>query len=85
MCKEGNRQSNKQSNKQSYNQELQSRVTVKIASGSADRTIKLWDKNSGNLLRTLTSHDDGVLSVSFDSIYLLASGSADKTIKLWGV
>ena len=54
-----------------------------LASGSSDSTIKLWDKNTGDLLRTL-SHGDWVESVAFDSNDILASGSGDRTIKLWG-
>ncbi len=57
--------------------------TYLIASGSEDRTIKLWDKNTGNLLRSLTGHGDKVYAVAFDSNSMLASGSVDKTIKLW--
>src|SRR5438094_5997187 len=36
-----------------------------IASGSRDRTVKLWDAATGKLLRTLTGHRDAVLSVTF--------------------
>jgi WD40 repeat protein len=57
-----------------------------LASGSADKTIKLWDAASGQLLRTLTGHTDSVGSVAFSPDgRTLASGSADKTIKLWGI
>jgi len=54
-----------------------------LASGSWDDTIKIWNKNSGDLLWTLTGHVDYVNSVAFDSTYLLASGSKDTTIKIW--
>ena len=36
-----------------------------LASGSGDRTIKLWDSASGQLLRTLTGHTSYILSVAF--------------------
>ena len=54
-----------------------------LASGSDDNTVRLWDKNSGNQLRSLTGHTSWVMAVAFDSNYMLASGSNDKTIKLW--
>ena len=56
-----------------------------IASGSLDKTIKLWNIN-GKLLRTLTGHTEPVYSVSLaPDGKILASGSVDKTIKLWNV
>ncbi len=57
-----------------------------LASGSVDRTIKIWDVSSRQLKRTLTGHENSVESVAFSPDgHLLASGSADKTIKLWDV
>jgi WD40 repeat protein len=57
-----------------------------LASGSYDRTIKLWDVASGSLVRTLKGHTSSVFSVAFSPDgRLLASGSADETIKLWDV
>src|SRR5256885_1364904 len=57
-----------------------------LASGSYDKTIKLWDVASGELLRSLEGHRDSVLSVAFSSDgKTLASGSNDTTIKLWDV
>jgi len=54
-----------------------------LASGSNDNTVKIWDKNSGNQLRSLTGHINQVQAVAFDSNNMLASGSRDNTIKLW--
>ncbi|MEW5856684.1 MAG: WD40 repeat domain-containing protein, partial [Cyanobacteriota bacterium] len=57
-----------------------------LASGSGDKTIKLWEVATGKLLTTLTGHDSPVSSVSFSPDgKTLASGSVDKTIKLWDV
>jgi WD40 repeat protein len=55
-----------------------------LASGSYDKTIKLWEPGSGKLLRTLEGHHHLVQSVAFDPTGMtLASGSYDRTIKLW--
>ncbi|BCU11864.1 serine/threonine-protein kinase [Microcystis aeruginosa] len=57
-----------------------------LASGSLDKTIKIWEVATGKGLRTLTGHSGVVLSVAYspDGRYL-ASGSQDKTIKIWEV
>ena len=56
----------------------------RIASGSADTTIRLWDVVSGAHLNTLTGHSDSVNSVVFSpNGKSIASGSSDETIRLW--
>jgi len=57
-----------------------------LASGSLDKTIKIWEVATGTELRTLTGYSIGVLSVVYspDGHYL-ASGSNDNTIKIWEV
>jgi WD40 repeat protein len=57
-----------------------------IASGFLYEGIKVWEVDSGVLLRSLRGHTASVNSISFspDSQWL-ASGSRDRTIKLWDV
>ena len=55
-----------------------------IASGSVDKTIKLWETRTGSLIKTLEGHSYDVESVAFSPDgKIIASGSWDKTIKLW--
>jgi WD40 repeat protein len=57
-----------------------------LASGSKDKTIKLWQLSNGKEIRTLVGHSDSVCSVTFSPDgKTLASGSKDRTIKLWQV
>ncbi len=57
-----------------------------LASGSTDRTVRIWDAQHETLLRTLTGHSNGVRSVVFSpNGKYLASGSRDKSIRLWRV
>jgi len=57
-----------------------------LASGSADKTIKLWDVDNRKEVRTFSGHTGPVYSVAFSpNGKLLASGSADNTIKLWDI
>ncbi|MBI1762291.1 MAG: TIR domain-containing protein, partial [Acidobacteria bacterium] len=57
-----------------------------LASGSADKTVKLWDVASGQERATLKGHGARVWSVAFaPDGRTLASGSADMTVRLWEV
>ena len=59
---------------------------TKIASGSGDKTVKVWDVTSGDCLQTLEGHASSVDSVSFSPDGTkVASGSRDRTAKLWDV
>ncbi|KAI0262881.1 WD40-repeat-containing domain protein [Gloeopeniophorella convolvens] len=53
-----------------------------LVSGSLDNTIKLWDVDTGKVVRTLFGHIEGVWAVACDTMRLV-SGSHDRTIKVW--
>jgi len=55
-----------------------------LASGSADKTIRLWHLPGGKRAATLRGHGDTVTSLAITPDgALLASGSYDRTIRLW--
>jgi PAS domain S-box-containing protein len=57
-----------------------------LASPSEDKTIRLWDPETGECLRILEGHYRVVNSVAFDQTgHTLASASAEPIIKLWSV
>jgi hypothetical protein len=57
-----------------------------LATGSNDKTIKVWNLATGKEIRTLQGHQSIVYSVSFSPDgQTLATGSEDYTIKLWNV
>ncbi|EMD34520.1 hypothetical protein CERSUDRAFT_55151 [Gelatoporia subvermispora B] len=53
-----------------------------LISGSLDNTIKLWDIETGKVVKTLFGHIEGVWAVASDKLRLV-SGSHDRTIKVW--
>ena len=58
-----------------------------LASGSDDKTVRLWDVASHRQVGPpLTGHTDAVASVAFSPDgKTLASGSGDKSVRLWDV
>jgi len=55
-------------------------------SGSHDKTIKLWDVQTGGVVKTFHGHTSIVRSVSISvDNTMIASGSADRTICLWNI
>ena len=56
----------------------------RLASASADQTVKLWDATTGQEMLTLNGHDAGVWSVAFSPDgRRIVTGSADGTAKVW--
>jgi WD40 repeat protein len=55
-----------------------------LASGSSDRTIRVWDLSTGRTICTLEGHTDDVWSLSFspDGKHL-ASASQDGAVRIW--
>ncbi|KAG9236720.1 WD40-repeat-containing domain protein [Amylocarpus encephaloides] len=53
-----------------------------LATGSYDATIKIWDIETGECLRTLWGHTSGVRALQFDEAKLI-SGSMDHTLRVW--
>jgi len=58
-----------------------------IISGSSTETIKIWDVQTGECLKTLEGNNDVYIfsvTISSDNKFIV-SGSGDKTIKIWDV
>ncbi|CAB4009978.1 notchless homolog 1, partial [Paramuricea clavata] len=57
-----------------------------IASASFDKSMKLWDGNTGGYLASLRGHVNPVYQIAWSAdSRLLVSGSADSTLKVWNV
>ena len=57
-----------------------------LASGGADRAVRVWEAGTGKLYRNLEAHSHHVLAVSFRfDARRLASAGADNHIKTWDV
>ena len=57
-----------------------------IASGSNDKTIRVWNVDTGECILALKGHTNGVTTVAFNPDGTkIVSGSYDKSIKIWNV
>lgn len=57
-----------------------------LATGGADRMVKLWDVETWDLIKTLEGHTHHVTAIDWNvNLRQLASGSADATVKVWDI
>lgn len=57
-----------------------------VATGSKDKSIKLWELSTGREVKNFLGHEKTVTSLDFSSDgKFLLSGSNDKTIRLWSI
>jgi WD40 repeat protein len=56
-----------------------------LASGSHDRTIKIWDTITGQCVQTLEGHTDHIAQLAFLTEQSLLSGSYDLTLREWNL
>lgn len=65
---------------------------TRLVAGGGDRTVRVWDTESGELLATLEGHSGPVNSVALPSVTrfnppgsYIVSGSEDATVRYWDV
>ncbi len=57
-----------------------------IISASMDKTIKIWDAKSAELIKTFKGHESDVVCISCSpNGKNIISGSLDKTVRLWNI
>ena len=59
--------------------------TNQVVSASTDKTIRVWDPNTGECLRKLTGHTADVRALVRLPGDKIASASYDKSVRIWDV
>lgn len=48
--------------------------------------VKIWDSYTGEIMRTLEGHTEGISDIAWSNDgHYIASASDDKTIRIWGL
>lgn len=55
-----------------------------VISWSADRTIRIWNLESGEEIAVLRGHEDAVTACDINGLYIV-SGGADTTVRVWEI
>ncbi|KAH6675362.1 WD repeat-containing protein [Plectosphaerella plurivora] len=59
-------------------------TNTRLATGSGDNTVRIWNTETGTPHKTLTGHTGWTLCVAWSPCgTMLASGSMDKTVRIW--
>lgn len=53
-----------------------------LITGSYDRTVRVWNLETGNEIRSLVGHTRAIQALQFDQM-LLFTGSMDGTVRMW--
>ena len=58
-----------------------------VASGSSDRSVRLWDGLTGNCVRLMTGHKAAISAVEFsvDGRFLVSGGNDNRVLGEWGM
>ena len=54
-----------------------------MASGSRDKTILIWDTETGVIVKNITGHTNSIRALTVLQNGLLVSSARDNTIKIW--
>ncbi len=65
-----------------FNENLAHPAFPVVITGSYDRTARIWNLETGEMLRVLEGHTRGVRCLQFDEAKLI-TGSMDRTLKIW--
>lgn len=65
-----------------FDETLSSPAFPVLMTGSWDRTVRIWNMETGACINVLKGHQRGVRALQFDSTKLI-TGSMDATLKIW--